>query len=273
MVRIKYAFRELAAPAPICFARKEPDTLAIYALGDTHLSFAANKPMDIFGPLWTGHPGPLFQNWEATVGPDDIVLVPGDISWGMTLAEAEPDLRELDQLPGRKVMIQGNHDYWWESLKKMRAMDLKSITFIQNDTVLLPAGSVPEVDGPVAVCGTRGWITPGDRSWGEDKEHNQKIYQREAGRLKLSLEAGRRLGAAAYLAMLHYPPVAEDHQPTLFTEVLESFGNVLFCVYGHLHGAGAQYRAFQGLHGGVHYRLVACDGIDFTPIRLFGQGP
>lgn len=243
--------------------------MAVYALGDTHLGFAVNKPMDIFGPLWKGHPVPLFQNWEATVAPEDVVLVPGDISWGMTLAEAEVDLRELDTLPGRKLMIQGNHDYWWESLKKMRALDLSTIEFIQNDAILLPPGTVPDVDGPVAVCGTRGWITPGDRTWHEDVEHNTKIYSREALRLKMSLDAGKKLGAAAYIVMLHYPPVAEDHQPTAFTETMEAHGGVLTCLYGHLHGPGAVYRAFQGEHGGIRYRLVACDSIDFTPVRVY----
>ena len=243
--------------------------MAIYALGDTHLGFAVDKPMDIFGALWSRHPVPLFQNWEATVAPEDIVLVPGDISWGMTLAQAEPDLRELDLLPGTKLMIQGNHDYWWESLKKMRAIGLQTIQFIQNDAVLLPAGSLPEVDGPVAVCGTRGWITPGDRTWHEDEEHNQKIYSREIGRLKMSLDAGKKAGAAAYLVMLHYPPVAEDHQPTGFTELMESYGGVKTVVYGHLHGPGARYRAFQGAHGGIRYVLTACDSIDFTPVRLY----
>lgn len=242
--------------------------MAIYALGDTHLGFAVNKPMDIFGHHWAGHPGPLFQNWEATVAPEDIVLVPGDISWGMTLAEAEVDLLELDKLPGRKLMIQGNHDYWWESLKQMRALPLQSISFIQNDAVLLPEGAVPDLEGPVAVCGTRGWITPGDRTWSSDLEHNQKIYAREVSRLKLSLEAGRKAGATSFLVMLHYPPVAEDHAPTEFTTLLESFGGVRLCVYGHLHGPGARYRAFQGEQGGVAYHLVACDGIDFTPLRV-----
>lgn len=242
--------------------------MAIYALGDTHLSFAVNKPMEIFGPLWKGHPGPLFQNWEATVAPEDYVLVPGDISWGMTLEEAEPDLRALDELPGQKLLIQGNHDYWWESLKKMRALPLRTIRFIQNDAVLLPHGALTEVDGPVAVCGTRGWITPGDRSWGEDEAHNQKIYQREVGRLRLSLEVGRKLGASHSVVMLHYPPVAEDHADTAFTQLLESFGGVLRCLYGHLHGPGARYRALQEERNGVQYRLVACDQIDFTPVPI-----
>lgn len=243
--------------------------MAIYALGDTHLGFAVNKPMDIFGGHWAGHPGPLFQNWEATVAPEDIVLVPGDISWAMTLEEALPDLQELDRLPGRKLLIQGNHDYWWESLKKLRSLPLRSIEFIQNDAILLPAGSVPFIEGPVAVVGTRGWISPGERTWAEDPEHNMKIFAREVGRLALSLEAGRKLGATHSIAMLHYPPMAEDHQPTRFTELLESFGDVLLCLYGHLHGPGARFRAFQGGQGGVEYRLVACDAINFTPLRLF----
>lgn len=243
--------------------------MTVYALGDTHLSFAVNKPMDIFGAAWAGHPGPLFQNWEATVAPEDVVLIPGDISWGMTLDEAEPDLLALDELPGKKLLIQGNHDYWWESLKRMRALPLQHISFIQNDAVLLPPGTIATVDGPVAVCGTRGWITPTDRTWSEDPVHNTKIYNREVGRLRLSLEAGRKAGAAASLVMLHYPPVAEDHLSTAFTDLLECFGDVLTCVYGHLHGTGAPYRAFQGVHGGVDYRLVSCDSIGFTPIRLY----
>ncbi|MFZ5816591.1 MAG: metallophosphoesterase [Bacillota bacterium] len=243
--------------------------MALYALGDPHLGLAVNKPMDVFGARWAGHPGRLFQNWEATVGPEDWVLVPGDISWGMTLEEALPDLLELDRLPGRKLMIPGNHDYWWESLKKLRALPLTSIEFIQNDAVLLPEGAVPGVAGRVAVCGSRGWITPGDRAWAEDEPHNTKIYNREIGRVRMSLEAGRKAGASAYIAMLHYPPVAEDHQPTGFTELLEGWGNVLLCLYGHLHGPGAVHRAFQGLHGGIRYQMVACDSIDFTPVPLF----
>jgi predicted phosphohydrolase len=243
--------------------------VAIYALGDTHLSFAVNKPMDIFGRHWAGHPGPLFQNWEATVAPEDVVLVPGDISWGMTLAEAEPDLLELDQLPGRKILIQGNHDYWWESLKKMRELPLRTLTFIQNDHAMLPAGSIPGIDGPVGVCGTRGWITPGDRTWGEDPQHNQKIYTREVGRLQLSLQSARKQGAVVFIVMLHYPPVAEDHQPTAFTELMDAFGGVQLCVYGHLHGLGAQQRAMQGVVGTVQYQLTACDAIGFTPLLLF----
>lgn len=246
--------------------------MAIYAIGDPHLSLVVNKPMDVFGPRWAGHTVRFLQNWEATVGPEDIVLVPGDISWGMTIEEALPDLQEIDRLPGRKLMVQGNHDYWWQSLKKLRELPLSTISFIQNDAVLLPEGCVPGVAGPVAVCGTRGWITPGDRSWADDPEHNEKIYLREVGRLKLSLEAGRKAGAAAFVVMLHYPPVADDHAPTGFTDLLEGWGNVLVCVYGHLHGPSASLRALQGVHRGIRYQLVACDALDFTPVSLFPEG-
>jgi predicted phosphohydrolase len=241
----------------------------IYAIGDPHLGLAVQKPMTIFGERWAGHPVSLFQRWEATVAPDDVVLVPGDISWGMTLEEALPDLEAIDALPGRKLLIPGNHDYWWESLRKLRALPLKTIFFIQNDAVLLPPGAVPGVDEPVAVCGTRGWVTPGDRTWSQDEAHHQKIYLREIARLKLSLEAGRKLGAKRFITMLHYPPVADDHAPTGFTELLESFGGVMTCLYGHIHSAAAAARALQGFHNGIYYRLVACDAIDFTPVSLF----
>lgn len=243
--------------------------MKLYAIGDPHLSLAVNKPMTIFGDRWAGHPVSFFQRWEATVAPEDIVLVPGDISWGMTTEEALPDLQALDELPGRKLMIPGNHDYWWESLRKLRELPLQTIEFIQNDAVLLPAGAVPGSEEPVAVCGTRGWLCPGDRNWNQDLAHNEKIYAREVARLKLSLEAGRKLGATQFLVMLHYPPVADDKEPTGFTELLESFGGVLQVVYGHIHSASGASRALQGEQNGVLYRLVACDQIDFTPHLLF----
>lgn len=217
--------------------------------------------MDIFGSHWAGHPEPMFERWRATVGPEDTVLIPGDISWAMTLDGAFLDLQDLDNLPGHKVLIPGNHDYWWDSLKKLRALPLPSMHFIQNDHAAVPGTDL-------FVCGTRGWITPGDRSWGEDPEHNAKIYAREVGRLKLSLESARMAGAQRIIVMLHYPPVAEDREATEFTNLMESFGGVEQVVYGHLHGPGAPYRALQGERNGIRYRLVACDALDFTPARI-----
>jgi uncharacterized protein len=235
--------------------------LAVFAIGDPHLSKADPKPMDIFGQRWAGHPALMFERWRAIVGDGDTVLIPGDISWAIDLAGAVPDLEEIDALPGRKVLIQGNHDYWWHSLKKLRSLPLRTIHFMQNDWV-----RIEESDR--FVCGTRGWLTPGDRTWAENPEHNARIYAREVGRLRLSLESARKAGARRLIVMLHYPPVADDHRPTAFTDLLEAFGGVEQVVYGHLHGPGAHQRALQGERAGILYRLVACDALDFTPLRI-----
>lgn len=235
--------------------------MAIYAIGDPHLSRVTSKPMDIFGDRWSGHPEPLFERWRATVGEGDTVLVPGDISWAIDLAEALPDLQDIDSLPGQKLLIPGNHDYWWSSLVKLRSLPLQTIRFIQNDHVRIEGTDL-------FVCGTRGWITPGDRTWADDPDHNAKIYAREVWRLRLSLESARKARGERFLVMLHYPPVAEDQQQTEFTMLLEEFGGVEQVVYGHLHGPGAQHRAFQGEYNSIRYHLVSCDSMYFTPLQI-----
>ncbi|MCG0239892.1 MAG: metallophosphoesterase [Firmicutes bacterium] len=234
--------------------------MAIFAIGDPHLSRAQPKPMDIFGPQWANHAERLFANWRAVVGADDVVLVPGDISWAMELEEAFLDLQDLDALPGTKILIQGNHDYWWQSISKIRALPLPTMRFIQNDHVMLP--------GQLAICGTRGWLLPGAPGWDEDPAHNQKIYAREVGRLQLSLQSALKAGATSILVMMHYPPVGEDGAPTEFSRLLSATPGVRLCVYGHLHGPSAHSRAFQGVLDGVEYKLVACDALDFTPLRI-----
>lgn len=234
--------------------------MAIFAIGDPHLSRAQPKPMDIFGPRWENHAERLFANWRRVVGAEDTVLVPGDISWAMTEAEALPDLQDIDALPGRKVMIQGNHDYWWQSISRLRRLPLATIQFIQNDHVRV---------GDLFICGSRGWILPTDRNWQQDEPHNLKILNREVARLKLSLESALRQGAETIICMLHYPPCPEDGSDTPFTELLESIPAVRLCLYGHLHGPGAAERAFQGERGGVRYRMVACDALEFTPVQVW----
>lgn len=233
--------------------------MAIFAIGDPHLGRALEKPMDIFGPQWLDHAGRLFANWRRTVGPDDVVLVPGDISWAMTVAEALPDLEDLDRLPGTKILIQGNHDYWWQSISRLRQLPLRSIRFIQNDHVPL--------DG-WAVCGTRGWVLPSDRAWNEDPEHNARIFAREQQRLQLSLQSAARAGLPPAIVLFHYPPVGEDGAPTPLSAGLTAANGVQWCLYGHLHSPEAHRRAFQGTLNGVRYRLVACDALDFTPVRI-----
>lgn len=232
--------------------------MAIYALGDPHLSSAQPKPMDIFGPAWQGHAARLFANWQQVVGPDDAVLVPGDISWAMTLDEALPDLQAIDALPGRKFLISGNHDYWWESISRIRRLGLPSLTFIQNDHAMW---------GEVAICGTRLWLPPGDRNWAADPAHNAKVWARELQRLQLSLQSARKAGAAEIIVMLHYPPADDRLQPTEAVQILRETPAVRDVVYGHLHGWQGR-PAYTGEHDGITYRLVACDYVDFTPVLV-----
>jgi predicted phosphohydrolase len=155
------------------------------------------------------------------------------------------------------VLIQGNHDYWWQSVSKLRALPLQSTAFIQNDHVLLGDGW--------AACGTRGWICPGDRAWAEDPEHNQKIYDREVQRLGLSLASAARAGAKQIIAMLHYPPFDESGRPTAFTDMLTATPGVEACLYGHIHSAARHETAVQGNIDGVTYHLVAADYLRFQP--------
>lgn len=233
--------------------------MAIYAIGDPHLSFADPKPMHIFGSAWQDHPEPFFANWRRVVRPQDTVLVPGDISWAMTLAGALPDLQALDALPGRKILIQGNHDYWWSSISRIRALPLPSMTFVQNDHAFV---------GAVAVCGTRGWLSPGAGAWDDDPAQNEKLWQRERLRLQLSLQSALKAGATDIIVMLHYPPVAErEASGAGFTDILAATAGVRDVVYGHLH-AIAPGSSFTGEHAGIRYHMVACDYIGFTPLLI-----
>lgn len=227
--------------------------MAFYALGDLHLSFSSEKPMDIFGSRWENHVEQIGTNWSRVVAPDDVVLLPGDISWAMALDRAAPDLQFIAQLPGRKVMIRGNHDYWWHSIGKVRSILHSSMTAIQNDAVTL--------DG-VTVCGTRGWLLPSHPKFTDEDE---KIYQREIERLKLSLKSASASGLPI-VAMLHYPPMTDLDHSTPFTKLFEEFG-VNVCVYGHLHGNAHRYRV-EGVKNGVTYMLVSADFINFQPVPI-----
>ena len=236
--------------------------MAIYAIGDTHLSRARPKPMDIFGEQWRDHEERIRDNWNAIGQAGDLLLVAGDISWAMRLDEARQDLDFLATFRGAKLLLKGNHDYWWTSLARVRAIAPPGIDFLQNDS---------RIYGEVAIAGTRGWSTPakvrpvvtssGERQ--QEPEDDLRLYQRELERLRLSIESlrGRRYGRL--IVMMHYPPLYRLDEPTEFSELIESAGASL-CVYGHLHG-GDIATAAQGLHGGVLYKLVSADGIDFRP--------
>ena len=238
--------------------------MAIYGISDLHLSFSTDKPMDVFGPHWAGHAEKMAAAWDRIVGDDDVVLCPGDLSWAMKLEEAAPDLAWIAARKGRlKVLGRGNHDYWWSAIGKVRKALPPTLVALQNDAVDL---------GDVVVAGSRCWTAPGGLDFSPDDE---KIYLREAQRLKLSLDEAKRLAAGRpVLAAIHYPPFAADKArgPTLFSQAIEEAG-VKLCVYGHLHGRHAHRTAFEGLRGGVEYRLIACDYLDFTPVKLWPTSP
>ncbi len=229
--------------------------MGIYAIGDLHLSHGQAKPMDIFGPDWENHVEKIEKNWNLVVGDHDLVIVPGDISWAMHLPGAAADLNWLAGLKGTKLLIKGNHDYWWNSITKVRAQLPPSVYALQNDHFLWP-GHV--------VCGTRGWLCPGEE--GFDNDQDQKLYLREARRLELSLESAVSAVDSHIIAALHFPPYNRRGQPSVFTDLLEKFA-VKLCVFGHIHDSGRDY-IFQGEKNGVEYRFVAADGINFTPLKL-----
>ncbi|MDR0897581.1 MAG: metallophosphoesterase [Oscillospiraceae bacterium] len=231
--------------------------MTIYAISDLHLPGADHKPMEIFGSHWADHFTRIAADWREKVTPEDVVLLPGDISWAMYLPEALVDLRAIAALPGRKVLLRGNHDFWWSSISRLRAELPGGMYALQNDALLID---------DVLICGARGWLTPGAAGLSQE---DQKIYDREVQRLKLSLEDGTRRLANAGLspdavrrvAMLHYPPFADKDQPTAVTALLAAHG-VEVAVYGHLHGPGLN-GAFAGEMDGVRYHLVSCDGLGF----------
>ncbi|MFC4453430.1 metallophosphoesterase [Deinococcus sonorensis] len=228
--------------------------MRIFALADLHLSISAPKPMTVFGPGWAGHPQAIFERWPTVVGDDDLVLLPGDLSWAMRLPGALEDLVQVAALPGTKVLLRGNHDYWWPAIGKLRASLPPRMLAVQNDALRV---------GPVVVSGTRGWLTPGADSFGPE---DRAIYLREQERLRLSLEAARRLGAdladTFHVLMLHYPPTGPGGTPTAFTDLIEQYRPDAV-VYGHLHGV-PQSRSLREWQGIPAY-LVAADSLGFTP--------
>ncbi len=225
--------------------------MAIFAISDLHLP-ARQKPMDIFGVHWENHFERISRDWRARVGEGDIVLLPGDLTWAMRLEEALEDLERIGALPGRKIILRGNHDYWWGAIGRVRRALPAGMYAIQNDFLAL--------DG-VLFAGSRGWTIPAEGADANDV----RIYARERMRLEMSLKAARaKAPDAPLIAMMHYPPLTDAL--TGFSDLLEAYG-VQDCVYGHLHGASLKY-AFRGERGGVIYHQVSCDGLDFRLYEL-----
>ena len=230
---------------------------SLFAIADLHLATdpsIADKSMDMFGGAWVGHAARLRDIWRRLVEAEDVVLIPGDISWALKLEGAKADLAWLDALPGTKVLIRGNHDLWWSSMKKMRGL-YESVLFIRNDSI--------EFENFV-LCGSRGWICPGEPDFSEADD--RKIYERELLRLEMSLASAAACGKQI-IAATHFPPMNRKAEPSGFTELYKRFG-VKTAVYGHLHGVGAFLTAPEGCIDGIEYRLVSLDRLGAAPLKL-----
>jgi uncharacterized protein len=225
--------------------------VTIWAISDLHLSHASDKPMDVFGDHWEGHAEKIEANWRAAVADEDTVLIAGDISWGMTWEQALPDLEWIDRLPGTKLLIRGNHDYWWKKIKWMRENVPPSIRLLQNSHLA--------VEGKT-ICGTRGWTLPGPEATADPED--TRLFERERARLAMSLDSAKDRDET--IVMMHYPPFASTGPD--FTDILTE-KNVSTVVYGHLHSDDAR-NAFSGERDGIRYVFSSCDGIDFSPVKL-----
>ena len=232
--------------------------MAIYAISDLHLSFGENKPMDVFGKTWENHAEKIKANWLSKVTDNDLVLLPGDFSWATYLENTYDDFKYLNDMPGKKILLKGNHDYWWTSLKKMREYleqnSFKNIDFLHNNSY--------EFDNSIIV-GTRGWQ---DENSTEDK----KIIKREILRLELSIKDGiNKYGSEKEIIVcMHYPPFNKFEELEFsYINVMKKYG-IKKCIYGHLHGEQSHKEAKEGLIEGIDFKLVSSDYTGFDLVRI-----
>lgn len=232
--------------------------MRIFAISDLHLAISVNKPMDIFGDRWTNYMERLKNEWSNLVDDNDCVVIPGDISWGTYVEDTIEDFKFLDNLPGKKIISKGNHDYWWTTANKLEKFKqgnmLNSIEFMHNNSFSMDK---------IVLCGTRGWQCPGDEEFSKE---DMKIYQRELQRLELSLKSAQNKAKDEIWVAMHYPPFNSQKQPSEFVEIMKANG-VTKCIYGHLHGYSFK-NAVQGVVEGVDFSLVSADYLNFKPLRL-----
>ena len=230
--------------------------MKIFAISDLHLSTTAEKPMDIFGSKWLGYMEKIRADWLSKVSEDDLVLIAGDVSWAMKLEDAITDMNTLADLPGKKVFIRGNHDYWWNGIGKIRAKLPENFYCLQNDCL--------RFDG-VVICGSRGWAVEGSPDF---KEQDRKIYLREAERFKLAFSQVQKVKEEGdeVIAMIHYPPFNVCRDNSLFTEIFEKF-EVSKVVYGHLHGKESRADLLLRKNG-IDYFLTSCDQVDNKLVQI-----
>ncbi len=233
--------------------------MKIFALSDLHLSFMVEKPMDIFGGNWENHTEKLKENWQNMVSQDDLVLIAGDISWAMKMEETQKDLEFIESLNGRKIIIKGNHEYWWKSVSNVRAILPKSIMALQNDAVKI---------GNVVIAGTRGWDVPESENDSRFTQEDQKLYAREQIRMELALESAKKLikEGDTLIYMIHYPPFNSKREDSEFTRLLEKYG-AKKVVYGHLHKSMGRYSTHISKNG-IDYYLTSADLIEMKPMLI-----
>ena len=227
--------------------------MALYAIGDLHLCLGAEKPMDIFGGAWVGYMDKL-QQGLSVVKPEDTIVLLGDLSWALELSQATADFAWINRIPGRKIILKGNHDFWWSTAAKF--YNFCERNGFQDMFILNNNHYVYE---DVAICGTRGWFFEEDRSGA----HDEKVFRRELIRLEASLQSA---GDKQKMVFLHYPPRYKGYECGEILELLQKYG-VRNCFYGHLHGA-SHGLAMQGLWDGIDYRLVSADKLDFQPFLV-----
>lgn len=228
--------------------------MSLYAIGDLHLALGnVEKDMAFFGGRWIGYTDKIRAAF-AELSDEDTIVLCGDTSWGMSLEEALPDFQLLNALPGQKILVKGNHDYWWETASKMNAFFEKHAL---GKLRILHNNSIPYED--IALCGTRGWFFEEERGGA----HDEKIMKREIGRLETSLQSA---GEREKLVFLHYPPVFQNYRCEGILELLAGYG-VSECCSGHIHGKGC-YAAFRGTLEKTHHRLVSADYLDFIPAKI-----
>lgn len=229
--------------------------MSLFTISDLHLPLGINKPMDIFGSEWENYVLKLQKNWQSIINPQDTIVLPGDFSWASYLQEAKADFEFLNNLNGNKILLKGNHDYWWTTKNKMdnflKDNGFFSIKILHNECVMYKN---------MAICGNRGWDLM------HSGEEDKKIYDREIIRLELSLKAAKQHNADEIFVFTHFPPVGETVQENEFTILLDKY-DVKKCFYGHLHGESKK-SAFEGLIGNTEYRLVSSDYRKFVPYKI-----
>ena len=231
--------------------------MKVFAISDLHLSINSNKPMNIFGPVWDNYLDKIENSWNVQVNDDDLVLIAGDISWAMKLNDAKADLNYLSKFKGKKIIIKGNHDYWWSSISGVREALPHNCYALQNDALRFEN---------FVICGSRGWTVP---EVSHKTPEDEKIYKRELIRMELSLKSAVALKQEndTLIVMMHYPPFNSKLEPNDFTKLFEAYG-VDIVVYGHLHSYDKKHQLITYINN-IKYYLTSCDLIGNEVIEIF----